>query len=307
MTYDTIMNPEQAPDGIECHFADTWLSRPFITPRLLLIHTNGASVESTLAAQLRWANAAHDNTHPHYVVDRKGAAWKTMPSNRRGICNYLADAFGLSIETTDLGWPTPGDACGFTPEQAETVARIVAWESELWQFPIITPTAWDGTGVAAHTDPFTYPYWTKYAGKACPGRQKKLEVRSIILPRANELRFPPTTTPTENPMPALDKPERPFSSFGGYGLVGGKLSINLAPEHADATSADIYVAVFRPSADGYLVFWDGTGSTPVAASLNFAKDSISGTLVNAPVRNGQVTVLTSTPVMLELNVQAVSK
>lgn len=296
------------PLGVEAHFVDNWQTRPIVRPRGLLIHTNGASVESTLAAQLRWSNAAHDNTKPHYVVDRKGAAWKTLPSDRQGIANYQADKFFLSIETTDLGWPVPGPACGFSPEQAETVARIVAWESELWDFPIVTPTRWDGSGVAAHTDPFTYPYWTKYQGKACPGTQKKIEVRSIILPRANAIRHPvvepsppePAPITGADDMPALPRIHKVFDSRDL--LADGRPAFNegkgiptewrtwLNLGHPEFTSARIVVSVINPATNGFLMFWDGAEPDPSMGSMTYDVGRTTTIELTVPVVNGQVYV-----------------
>lgn len=200
------MTPDQAPPGVELRFlprptaaawatwraanpvGDYWVNRKIIRPRLILIHTNGAKGGGTRASAYNWSMAAPDNTKCHYQVDRDGTATKFLPSDRQGIANYKADPFGISIETADLGWPIPGHVCGFTPAQAETLAQIVAYESELWDIPIESPAAWDGAGVGAHTDPFGYPFWTKYDGKPCPGVQKKIEIRELIMPRAREIR-----------------------------------------------------------------------------------------------------------------------
>lgn len=203
------MSPDQAPPGVELRFfarpkgaawaswlaahpsGTYWENRPKIRPRLLLIHTNGGPSEAHIEGIERYAMSAQDNTKPTYQVDRDGRAAKFLPSDRQGIACYQADPFAASIETADPGYPTPGEDAGFTPAQAETIARIVAYESALWDFPIETPAQWNGEGVASHTDPFTYPYWTKYPGKVCPGRQKKFEVRELIMPRARDLRYPP--------------------------------------------------------------------------------------------------------------------
>jgi hypothetical protein len=210
------MTPLEAPEGVELRFfprptgtawatwralnptGTYWENRKIIRPRLLLIHTNGGPSEAHIEAIEGYAMSAQDNTKPTYQVDRDGRAAKFLPSDRQGIACYQADPFAVSIETADLGYGPgdPGEACGFTPEQAETIARIVAYESELWDFPIETPVAWNGEGVASHTDPFAYPYWTKYPGKVCPGAQKKLEVRELIMPRAREIRH--NQTPPED-------------------------------------------------------------------------------------------------------------
>lgn len=177
-----------------------WENRKVIHPRIILIHTNGGPTEAHRGAIGNYAMSAPDTTKPTYQVDRDGTASKFLPSDRQGIANYQADPFSISIETADLGWPSPGPSCGFTAAQAETVARIVAFESALWDIPIVYPSQWNGEGVACHTEPFTYPYWTKYQGKPCPGTQKKLEVVSTIMPRAVQLRFGQPPQPEDEDM-----------------------------------------------------------------------------------------------------------
>jgi len=175
------------PPGCKVRLIPMWASRPKIVPRLILVHTNAASVETDNDHSYRWA-LGDGHTKPHYHVERSGQGVKFLPTDRKGVCNYKADAFGLSIETSDLGWPNPGGACGFTPAQAETIARIVAYESIVHGFELDEPTAWDGHGCAAHTDPFDYPYWTMYRGKACPGPAKKAELRGQVFPRARKIK-----------------------------------------------------------------------------------------------------------------------
>lgn len=189
--------PDGAPEGVEVKFVPFTSQRPIIHPRSLFVHTNAASGEGSIEASWNWALAKpNSNTLPHYQVDRSGRARKMLPSNRKGIGNGTVDAyqgthgdlstFSLVVETADLGYGTgkPGDLNEFTPAQGETVARIIAYESIVWRFPIQYPTEWFGAGVAAHTEPFTYPYTTLYKGKTCPGSVKKRQLREWLMPRA---------------------------------------------------------------------------------------------------------------------------
>jgi N-acetylmuramoyl-L-alanine amidase len=211
------MTPQEAPPGVTIKWlarpsGSAWNfwqiahpapetvmeSRPIIKPRLILVHTNGASNQGTAAAAYNWAMAAPNNTKPHYQVDRDGSATKFLPSDRKGIGNgteasatggKMTADFSLVIETADLGWGAgkPGPTCGFTPEQSEMLSSIIAWECFLWKIPIAYPSAWDGAGVACHTEPCGYPYWTIDKGHVCPGTQKKIEVVQVVMPRAHQL------------------------------------------------------------------------------------------------------------------------
>lgn len=183
MTKPTAYGPELAPPGVECHWINNYQSRAKQSPRLLLLHTNGASGPGSLQSALNWANAAPSNTKPHYQVQRDGSAWKLLPSDRVGIANYKAAPFSLAIETQDLGYPTPGEAAGYTPEQLDTIARIIAFEhiTHNGRIPLEIPRTWDGYGIGSHTDPFSYPYWTNARGKVCPGRSKKAQLGEVIV------------------------------------------------------------------------------------------------------------------------------
>lgn len=179
--------PELAPPGVELRLFPKYASRPFISARGVLVHTNGANGTGTVESAWNWATSDWGvKTMPHYQVDLSGRAAKFLPSNRKGIANYKADWFFLSIETADLGWG-PGDPNGsaeLTQEQVETICHIIAYEAITHKFAIVTPEAWDGVGVAAHTDPFAFPLWTNVPGKPCPGAAKKIQVREVLLPLA---------------------------------------------------------------------------------------------------------------------------
>ena len=98
--------------------------------------------------------------------------------------------WSIGIETSDLGYAPgkPGDESGFTEEQIETLAGILAYDSILWDIPLAYPETWFGTGTACHTEPFEYPFWTLFQGKSCPGGKKKLLMKSRVLPRAVEIK-----------------------------------------------------------------------------------------------------------------------
>jgi len=227
-----IFDPANAPPGVQLKFISFWQQRDMITPRLLLVHTNAASKEGSIDAAYNWANQEGSNhTIPHYQVDRQDngsgfIARKMLPTNRKGIANQTAPSvegfstygsvqkFSLAIETADLGYPTPGATEGFTPAQAEMIARIIAYESIVWKFPIALPDSWHGTGVASHTDPYGYPFWTIAQGKVCPGDAKKKQVREQIIPRANAIKAE-WTAPAPAPKPPAPDDEGLSMTFSG--------------------------------------------------------------------------------------------
>lgn len=188
-----------------------WETRPTIRPRLQLVHTNGATKEGSIESSINWGNAApYANTHPHYQVDRNRAA-KLVPTDRKGIGNATAlgaqgdhgnvSDWSIVIETSDEGYPAPGEAGGFIGNQVEMIAQILAYESILWKIPLRYPAEWWQAGTAGHTDPYGYPYWTIAPGKVCPGYTKKQQLRNVVMPRAREIAAAWTAPPPEEPMP----------------------------------------------------------------------------------------------------------
>jgi hypothetical protein len=211
-------DPEVPPPGVELRLFPRYAERPKIKPRSTHAHTNGASVESTLAAQYSWTTRAWgSNTMPHFLVDRSGNAWQCLPTNRKGIGSTTVKSaqgvhgnvadWTIVIETTDTGTNVDPTISAFTDKQAERLAVIFAYLHMTHAIPLEYPTEWWGAGTSTHTEPFGYPYTTLYAGKICPGTKKKKQVRELVLPRAREIVkawsgpvvVPPPTTPTPPP------------------------------------------------------------------------------------------------------------
>jgi hypothetical protein len=230
--------PAGAPPGVDVRldvFGPWPSTRPTIRPRVTIVHTNGASVEATVQSSINYGNAAPSNTKPHYHVGDRPA--KVLATNRWAIANATGDdlqaatgevdcaLWSIAIETADMGsraataagiaWP---DDCGpflarpgAQPDDDEIVARILAYESIVWDIPLQAPAVWNGTGVAAHTVPFPFPHYTIARGKTCPGRTKSRQLFDEILARAQTIRAawlgatqplpPPVVPPTITPPP----------------------------------------------------------------------------------------------------------
>lgn len=236
--------PHLAPEGVEVNLGafrtaqggNWWANRPVIHPRLTLVHTNGASREGSIEAAINWGNAnPASNTHPHYQVDRWRAC-KLVPTDRKGIGNHAVSDWSIVIETADEGYPIPGQAAGFIGSQVETIATILAYESIVWGIPLMYPATWNGAGTASHTEPFGYPHWTNAPGKVCPGRTKKQQVVSHVIPRARDIVaawMTPPPIPEDLPMTFLWKPKGWKNVF----LVDGGGAIHCSPELLAVASA----------------------------------------------------------------------
>lgn len=203
----STFHAEVPPPGFERKLISFWRDRPLITPRLQLVHTNAAPVQSNVDGQFNWANQpGSGHTIPHCQIDRDGRAALILPSNRKGIANYKAAGFSLGFETADTGTRVDPSISAFTAVQAEQVAVACAYYSVLHGIPLTYPATWDGAGTASHTEPFGYPYWTNAVGKTCPGAKKKAQVRNVVLPLAREIVAAWTggSSPAPNPPPEED-------------------------------------------------------------------------------------------------------
>lgn len=270
----TLFAPNRAPDFVELKLsayrteagAVWWETRPIITPRLQLVHTNGASQEGSIESSINWGNAApYANTHPHYQVDRDRAA-KLVPTNRKAIGNKTtveargahgdAADWSLVIETADEGYPTPGESGGFIGEQVEMIAEILAYESIVHRIPLVYPANWWDPGTACHTEPFGYPFWTNANGKVCPGRTKKQQMRDVVLPLARQI-LDQWTNPPEEPV-AVQYFKTDAAELTVWATADGLTAWRLDEYVANARGVDLFnVPVMPPSEAAKLMFQNG--------------------------------------------------
>ena len=193
--------PDGAPPGVELRldaFGSWAAGRPTIKPRVGVVHTNAASVESTVWGQINWGNAGTNNTKPHYCVNQP-TPMKVLRTDKRAIANSTgrdlekihgeqdASWWTIAIETADSGYRADPHISDFLYDHAEIVARIMAYESIVHGFPVQVPSEWNGEGWVTHTWPFPYPHFTTAAGKTCPGGKKKRTFREQLIPRAMQL------------------------------------------------------------------------------------------------------------------------
>jgi hypothetical protein len=200
--------PDLPPPGYRVDYVNFQAERKTIAPRLQLIHTNGASVESSIESAKNWAERRVVNgnatTLPTFQVDRDGDAAMFININQAQNACYKVNSWAISYETADTGYKDDPTISGFTGAQLQALANGCAYCSVLFKIPLEYPSTWDGTGTASHTEPFGYPYWTNSNGKICPGNKKKAQVRDIILPHARLIveawMTPPKPIPPPHPL-----------------------------------------------------------------------------------------------------------
>ena len=201
-----VFLPDDVPPGVGKDifaYDASWLAgRPRIRPRVIVVHTNGGGGEGSYKGAVGWANSHPNNTHPHYNLNETTPS-KSMSTGLRAIANSTAreieikygvpdsSYWTIAIETADRGYNNGGsvDLGDFLHNHDELLARIIAYESIVWDIPIEVPKNFGDPGVVTHTEPWPYPYFTIVPGKTCPGTTKKDRVlRRDILPRARQIR-----------------------------------------------------------------------------------------------------------------------
>lgn len=298
-------HPHGAPPGIAVDFdalrahdgtdRPWWQSRPKITPRTIVVHTNAAPVEATLAASINWGNMGKNNTKPTYNINAPQPT-KSVPSDRRCIANSTGSEveekwgevdssfWSLAIETADMGtkntaaagYPA-GDMGPFLYDHAELVARILAYEAIVWDIPLALPSQWNKPGVVCHVWPFGPRHFTIHWAKSCPGPTKIGQIVDEILPRSREIHAAWTNTqPTQEDdgMKATD-PVRNSDSRGHYGarVPAGthEIGIDFAkcgiPD--DCRSVEVGLTIADAIDNGHAEVWSGNGPYLGTSSVNF--------------------------------------
>jgi hypothetical protein len=234
-TEPSVLSPERPPPGYRIKLVTFNDRRKLITPRLQLAHTNAAASAGSIESSWNWSQrntwdgyiygnpaGSKYTTIPHFQVDLDGDAAMLLELNRQGIVNARANPFSIGYETADRGWRTDPYPTGsyFTEPQLQKMANGFAYCSMLFKIRLEYPTTWDGNGSACHTEPFSYPYWTSFEGKTCPGNRKKTQVRDVILPHARKIVAAWTgTTPAPTPTPTPPLPPKPPSSWKGRKML----------------------------------------------------------------------------------------
>jgi hypothetical protein len=241
--------PDGAPPGIAVDldaYDPNWVaSRPRISPRVGVVHTNGGPGEGTIGGALAVANSGSNTTHPHYNLNAP-IPTKHLRTDLRSIANstprHIEEQYGeidcsfwtISYETADRGYDNGGstDLGDFLYDHDELLARAIAYDSIVHNIPIIVPVVWNAAGFVTHTAPFDGVY-TIHKGKSCPGTTKKNRVlHGDILPRAREIRAawtdatPEPEPPTEDDMtPYLYQPPAERTGCPTFYVEGGSMRV----------------------------------------------------------------------------------
>lgn len=120
----------------------------------------------------------------HFFVDKDGRIEQYVAGDRTADANFRANSWALSIETADDGNP---DKTPWTPQQIESLARILVWANKFWGVPLRLTQNTRDSGVNGHSSHGAPSLWTPARGKTCPGVARKKQIPDVIR-LANELK-----------------------------------------------------------------------------------------------------------------------
>lgn len=154
-------------------------SQPAIIPRVVIFHTMVGSLAGT-------ERHFRDNTgvESHFGVGGPtdgaaldGALWQWMDLGREADANLDANAFAISVETSDGGDPSRP----WSPKQLATLVRLGNWLADRFNIPRRQCPAWDRSGFGWHVMFGAPSHWTPVA-KTCPGPVRIQQLKQTVLP-----------------------------------------------------------------------------------------------------------------------------
>lgn len=172
-----------------CPFAD-WRplpeaeSQPKITPRVVVYHT---AVGTLRGVERFFRDSTSIESHlmvggPWDGPDLDGALWQWMDLHRRADANRDANAFAISVESSDNAPADPADIAPWSDKQLAMLVRFGNWAADTFAIPRRQCPAWDAAGFGWHAMWGAPSHWTPSAGKVCPGPVRIRQLKEIVFP-----------------------------------------------------------------------------------------------------------------------------
>jgi len=157
-----------------------------IAPRTVIVHSEATAggLAKPTGGPLEW----------HFMVRRDGRILQHVDTQRRADANNKANAFAVSIETEDDGYP---DREAWTDAQLWALERLIRWIATAHQIPLRRCPSWQTGGVGYHTMFGAPSPWTPVV-KTCPGKVRIRQFDEVLLPRlvgSASTEQPPTEEP----------------------------------------------------------------------------------------------------------------
>lgn len=146
-------------------------SDPAIKGRIGILHVDAGNAESLYA----WFNGPSGGIESHGFIKKTGVVEQYRSFDYQADANYLANDFAYSFETQGFG------AGEWTPEQLDTIKRVMLWMRDNRGVPLRKVTSWNDVrgGWGYHT---LFPQWSNVRGKTCPGPDRIKQFEQVLVP-----------------------------------------------------------------------------------------------------------------------------
>lgn len=173
--------------------------------RLFIVH-HYAGTQDPASARARFMSSNDRSVSPNYQVNADGSVYEIVPPDRyRAWTTGTIDHQAVTCETQNTtGAPT----WGISRESHEAIARLIAWASARYGFPIQRGRVADGDvvevpGVVGHRETPA----GKATGTACPGPSMDLD---WLVARARQI------ANGEDDLGTLDNTEENYQTFARF-------------------------------------------------------------------------------------------
>jgi N-acetylmuramoyl-L-alanine amidase len=155
-------------------------SQSQITPRVVIVHTMVGSLKGT---ENFFTKSTGLESHfgiggPTDGANLDGVIFQWMDTDRRADANLDANAFAISIETSDGGDPSRP----WSSKQIDALVRLINALCDHHSIPRKICDRWDGSGLGWHVMFGAPGHWTPVS-KSCPGPVRIKQLKNDVFPR----------------------------------------------------------------------------------------------------------------------------
>jgi N-acetylmuramoyl-L-alanine amidase len=172
-------------------------SQPRITPRVVIVHTmDGTLLGTDSLFRSEFKLESHFGIGgPTDGADLDGVIFQWMDTDRRADANLDANAFAISIETSDGGDPSRP----WSKKQLDALVRLISALCDHHGIPRRICDRADGSGLGWHVMFGAPGPWTPVA-KTCPGPVRIEQLKDTVFPAVMGHETPSMTMTPEDDM-----------------------------------------------------------------------------------------------------------
>lgn len=169
---------------------------PAIKPVGIILHV----AVSESASLFSYFNGPSGGIESHFYIRRDGTVEQYRDCGFEADANYKANSFiENGVRKGYLSVETQGMEHGkWTDAQIKAIKELITWASKNYGFPLRVSRNPTDPGVGYHT---LFPgVWSNVAGKTCPGPDRKVQFREVLVPwlaKGSAPPRPPAKTPAQ--------------------------------------------------------------------------------------------------------------